>query len=75
MLPTDFSKKVKDAIDNGDINKSENRLAFIRECVTYFESRLPRPTTEEYSAISKAFCDRYPILRRGNITNYWVNKP
>lgn len=53
VLPTAFSKRVQDAIESNTLAKPENRLAFIRECVSYFESYLERPTNEEYAAISK----------------------
>ena len=72
ILPTIYSNKVQAAIDKDDLGDPVNRLAFIRESVAYFESRLPRPTVEEYSAISKKFCDKYPALRNNQRTMYWV---
>lgn len=60
------------AIEEGKLGEHLNRAAFIRESVAYFEAHLPRPTTEEYSAISKAFCDKYPVLRTACQTKYWV---
>ena len=44
ILPSVYSKKVQDAIENGKLGAPENRLLLIRESVAYFESRLPRPT-------------------------------
>ncbi len=73
ILPSLFSKKVQDAIDNGKLGVPESRLLFVRESVAYFESRLPRPTAQEYATISKKFCDKYPALRNSQHTNYWVS--
>ena len=67
-----YSKKVQDALDKGEVATGDTRLAFIRESVAYFEARLPRPTPEEYAAISKKFCDEYPVFRNTRYTNYWV---
>ncbi len=72
ILPSAYSRKVQEYIDKDELGKPENRLLFIRESVSYFESRLPRPSPEEYAAISMKFCDKYPALRDGNRTNYWV---
>ena len=72
-LPTNFSKKVQDSIDNNTLGNPENRLSMIRECVNYFEGRgLERPTTEQYAAISRKICDKYPALRNSHHTKYWV---
>ena len=72
VLPTVFSKRVQDAIDKDLLTKPENRLAFIRECVSFFESQLERPTVQEYTAISKKICDVYPAMKNMNHTKYWV---
>ena len=72
ILPAVYSKRVQDAINDGKIGKPENRLLFIRESVAYFESSLDRPTAQEYAAISKQFCDHYPVLRNSQHTDYWV---
>lgn len=72
ILPTKFSKKVQDVLGGGELGKFENRCAFIRECVNYFETWLPRPTPEEYSAISKRICETYPVLKDTNHTKFWV---
>ena len=72
VLPSVYSKRVQDAIDNGMLGDKDFRLAFIRESVSYFESRLPNPTPQEYAAISKKFCDKYTILRSSQRTKYWV---
>ena len=73
ILPTVFSKRIQDAIDNGTLGLSENRLGFVRECVAFFESILPRPTGEEYAAISRKFCSEYPSLQDKHHRNYWVS--
>lgn len=72
ILPSVFSKRIQDAIEGGELGKPENRLAFIREAVAYFESQLPCPTAEQYAAISKKFCIKYPALRNAHHTNFWV---
>lgn len=72
VLPAVYSKRVQDAIENGTLGIHENRLLFVRESVDYFEIRLPRPTFEQYAAISRKFCDTYPVLRSPHHTNYWV---
>lgn len=71
-LPSSFSKKVQESIDNGKLGQEDNRRAFIRECVVYYESLVPFPIPEEYEAISKKICDTYPVLKNSNKTKYWV---
>ena len=73
ILPTIYSKKVQDAIEKDELGNPANRLAFIRESVAYFETRLPWPTSDEYSAISKKFCDHYPVFKNAHHTKYWVS--
>ena len=67
ILPTTFPKKVQDVLGGSELGKFENRCAFIRECVNYFETRLPRP-----NAISKKICETYPVLKDANHTKFWV---
>ena len=68
-----FSKKTQAAIASGDIVLPLPRAAFMRECVAHYEPMLPRPTHEQYTAITKALLEQYPSLRdRG--TFYWVSK-
>ena len=45
----------------------------MRECVAHYEPMLPRPTHEQYTAITKALLEQYPSLRdRGTLC--WVSK-
>jgi len=39
------------------------RAAFVRECVQYYESILPRPTEEEYTANAQALVAKYPAMK------------
>ena len=72
LTSTTLLFQLQDAIDKNQISMPENRLAFIRECVNYFEGYLACPTPEEYSAISKKICDKYPTLKSSKYTKYWV---
>lgn len=71
-LPRVFSRKLQSAIERGELATPEYRVLFIREAVSYFEARLQRPTSEQYIAISRKFCDEYPALKNSHHTNYWV---
>ena len=64
ILPSIYSRRIQNAADSDNLKVTEIRNAFVRESVAYFERILPRPTHEQYSAISKAFCDKYPSLNR-----------
>lgn len=70
VLPSTFSRRVQESIENNTLGEPQNRLAFIRECVSYFESQLKRPTAEEYTAISKKICETYPVMKNPNHTKY-----
>ena len=71
-MPLNFSNKIRSAIVNGELGVPANRMAFVRECVAYFEIQLPRPSNDEYTAIAKRICDEYPTMRSANQTKYWV---
>ena len=49
----------------------KERAAFVRECVTFYEPILPRPTEAEYRAITEALLDKYPCLKDKG-SQYWV---
>lgn len=72
-LPTHFSRRVQTCIDNGTLAEPDNRAAFIREIVAFFEGILPSPTPAQYHAISKKVADQYPCLKDAKHTNYWVS--
>ena len=65
-----FQAEVENAIDKNELDTPENRQAFVRECVAYFEGILPRPSTVEYSAISRKICDKYPCLKDRRASKY-----
>lgn len=71
-LPSKFSLKVQNAIERGELGDSTIRQVFVRECVAYFESRLPHPTADEYSNISRTICDTFPCLKDKRTSKYWV---
>ena len=49
------------------------KAAFVRKYVAHYEPMLPRPTEEQYTAITKALLKQYLSLRdRGTL--YWVSK-
>ena len=62
MLPH-FSRKTKAAIASGEIVLPLPRVAFVRECVAHYEPMLPRPTEEQYTAITKALLKEVPCLK------------
>ena len=70
-LPDKFSRRVSNAIDAGQL-VTENRAAFVRECVAFYEGFLPHPTEQQYSAICQKICDQYPSLKDKKTTVYWV---
>ena len=52
---------------------SDNRRAFVRECVDFFEPILPNPSKEQFKEISKRLCDKFPALKDAKKTVYWVS--
>lgn len=62
MLPH-FSRKTKAAIASGEIVLPLPRAAFVREYVAHYEPMLPRPTEEQYTAITKALLKEVPCLK------------
>lgn len=65
-----FGQRTQAAIDSGDVVLPTARAAFVRECVAHYEPILPRPTEEQYMAITPALLAKYPCLKdRG--TCYW----
>ena len=72
FLPTHFSRKVQRAIDNGTLGEPDNRTAFVRETVAFFEGILPAPTTSQYEAISRKIVEKYPQLKDTRSSKYWV---
>ena len=49
---------MQEAVDSGKIIFPTPRAAFVRECVAFYEPILPRPTEEEYLAITKALLEK-----------------
>ena len=74
-LPTRFSFRVQKAIEKGELAEKEIRLAFVQDCVDYFQPLLPSPGREGYSEIAKKLCDTYPCLKDRRTSNYWVCMP
>ena len=74
VLPSCFSRRVQGAIDGNTLNEPDNRCAFVRECVQHFDSILPRPSENEYKAISKKIVDTYPSLKDARRSDYWVRE-
>ena len=71
--PTSAKKNKHAVIVSGGIVLPLPRAAFVRECVAHYEPMLPRPTHEQYTAITKALLEQYLSLRdRGTL--YWVSK-
>ena len=71
-LPTCFSRCVQCAIDDKKLCVPENRAAFVREIVAYFEGILPKPSEEEYRKIAIKVCDTYATLKDKRAEEYWV---
>ena len=67
-----FSEKTRAAIAGGEIVLPLPRAAFVRECVAHYEPVLPRPTEEQYTAITKALLKEVPCLKDKG-TFYWVS--
>ena len=72
-IPEKFSRRVSTAIETGQLF-GENRSAFVRECVDYFEPVTPTPSKEQFNEFSRKLCDRYPSLKDARKTAYWVSK-
>lgn len=70
-FPEKFSRRVSTAIESGELF-AENRSAFVRECVDFYEPILPHPTKEQFNEISRGLCDKYPTLKDMKKTVYWV---
>ena len=70
-FPEKFSRRVSTAIETGQL-VAENRSAFVRECVDFYEPIFPKPTREQFNEISRGLCDRYPMLKDAKKTVYWV---
>lgn len=70
-FPEKFSRRVSTAIETGQL-VAENRSAFVRECVDFYEPIIPTPTREQFNEISRGLCDRYPTLKDVKKTVYWV---
>lgn len=51
-LPTRFSFRVQKGIERGELAEKEIRLAFVRDCVDYFQPLLPNPGRDGYSEIA-----------------------
>ncbi len=71
-LPEKFSRRVSSAIESGQLF-AEDRSAFVRECVDFFEPILPQPSKEQFNDISKKLCDKYPSIKDSKKTVYWVS--
>ena len=72
-LPDKFSRRVTSAIESGRMF-GDDRSAFVRECVDFFEPILPQPSKDQFSDISRKLCDKYPSLKDAKQTVYWVRK-
>jgi len=64
------SERTKEIIANGI--KGNNRFFLLREAVTFYEGICPKPTTNEYTAMAKTLCHKYPELKDKGDT-YWVS--
>lgn len=60
------------AIKNGNLRDADNRAAFVREVVAFYEGILPCPSTSEYEAISRQIVEKYPCLQDSRSSKYWV---
>lgn len=47
QLPENFSRGVSAAIESGELVR-DNRNAYVRECVDFFEASSPQPSNKEY---------------------------
>ena len=70
-LPEKFSRRVSGAIHHAQL-VAENRALFVRECVSFYEATLPRPTEQQYNVICQKLCDQYPSLKDKKTAVYWV---
>ena len=59
-------------IADGTLGTADNRSAFVREVVSFYEGILPKPTTSEYEAISRKIVEKYPCLQDSKCSKYWV---
>ena len=68
-----LSDKTKEVLTRGI--KGNNKFFLLREAVTFYEGLCPKPTNEEYVAMAKALCYKYPELKDKNpVENrYWVS--
>lgn len=71
-LPERFSRRVSSAIESGQLF-GEDRSAFVRECVDYFEPILPKPSKEQFTEMSRRLCDKFPSLKDAKKAVYWVS--
>ena len=71
-LPTMFTDDVAQAIAD---NKIEGimTLRLERQAAAFYWGLCPWPTASEYDAMSKAMCDKFPILKSSKHENYWVS--
>lgn len=72
-LPTHFSRKVTAAIADNTLGEPDNRAAFVREVVAFYEGILPTPSLSEYEAISRKVVEKYPCLQDARSSKYWVS--
>lgn len=72
LLPEKLSRRVSEAIAENRLIL-EDRSAFVRECVDFFEPIVPTPSKEQFNDISRRLCDKYPSLKDAKKTVYWVS--
>ena len=72
-LPSHFSRKVTAAITDGKLGEPDNRAAFVREVVAFYEGILPNPSLSQYEAISRKIVEKYPCLQDTRSSKYWVS--
>lgn len=72
-LPEKFSRRVTSAIESGHMF-GDDRSAFVRECVDFFEPILPQPSKDQFNDLSWKLCDEYSSLRDAKKNVYWVRK-
>lgn len=51
----------------------DDRSAFVREVVEYYEPIIPEPSKEQFNEIGRRLCDKYPSLKDAKQTFYWVS--
>ena len=70
-LPTHFTQATSTAIEKNQLI-GLSRFRFLREAAEFYFGICPKPTSNEYTRMAQALCDKYPQLKDKQ-EEYWVN--